>query len=312
MAGLFDSLPACDSKNAATLLKQLADREALIVQYAEQGALSFEWARLDVSGNGHTLIVYVARDGVKLDGVRLSMSATCAQQVADRIDAVLPTPRLHDQIYAAADVKLAPITRNDWVQNSSMATTAHMRDQSNAIDAAIGERSGLVADLGKDWVLVNSLMQPTNGCGPGWPPLAVGVVAANYGWEVSSGGDPAVTPGMRVIQSVGRCHGRTHCDYSQVQRLVATTCELDGAPTDLRDVLQSDAVASLVSSEGPLVTVRQPGVPSSGAAPASGTLPSTSSSSSSSSGSAIGTGLGTFALAFISALGFGTAAKVLG
>lgn len=270
MGALLDALPQGGSA------ADVKAREAVLLTYL--GQISWSWEEVTHTAGGHTLKFLVMRDGMKLEGIRLSMSATLSQQIADRIGAVLPTPRLSDLIYQYAPVKLAPITHSDWAANGTMANLANMKTQSALVDAAIGERQGLVADVGKDWTINNGLLKATNGCGPGWPALAVGQVASNYGWHVASGGDVAVTAGMRVIQGGtwgGRCHDRTHADYSQCSRLIQLACELDGVTADIRDVLTSPdpTINALVSHEGALLTTRQPGVeppPANGGAVASG------------------------------------------
>ena len=207
----------------------------MLLKYLEDGQISWAWELVEHTAGGHTLRFQVQRDGMKLEGVRLSMSATLAQQIADQIGAVLPTPRLNDLVYQYAPVKLAPITQSAWVTAGTMATVPNMAKQSGFIDAAIGERQGLVADVGKDWTINNGLLKPTNGCGPGWPKLAVGQVASNYGWHVSSGGDIAVTPGMHVIQGGtwgGRCHDRTHADYCLAPGTRVLTADLRWVPIE--------------------------------------------------------------------------------
>lgn len=298
MGALLDALPQGGSA------ADVRAREALLLQYVQDGSVTWDWIQVQAVNAQHKLTFYVQRDGMKLEGVRLDMSATLAQQIADEAGAVLPTPRINDLVWQQAAVKVAPITR------PITASVAAMIAQSAAIDAKVGEAYGLVADIGKDWVLVNGLLTPTNGCGPGWPALAVGQVAANYGWHVNSG-EAAVTPGLHVIQSVGRCHDRAHSDYSQNQRLVMLQCDLDGQSMDIRDVMTSPdpAVNSLVSHEGQLKTVRQPGVTGSGSG--GGAVPGPGPGPARSTSVGTGAGLGTFVVATLLTLVGGLAWRTI-
>lgn len=298
MGELLDALDPCDSKVTSKLVAQIRARETTLLEYVQTGRASWEWSQLDLEVDGHAIRIWCLRDGVKVEGVRLSMSAHLAQQCADAIGAMLPTPKLCDLIYRAAPVRLSPIPRGDWVTSLSMATTQHMIDQSAAIDARIGEAGGVVADVGKDWVLVNAL-----GAHPG--------KAANYGWHVDSNpweqipSEAAVTfpaqPGAHVLQGVGTRHPPDHADYSQVQRLVSTACEVDGEAWDLRDLAQSATLGSLVASDAPLTVLRQPETPTTpgGAQPGGG---SSSSSSSSGGGGGDNPALA-FALSMLATLG---------
>ena len=112
----------------------------------------------------------------------------------------------------------------------------------------------LLQTVGKHWVLTNKIA--SNG------------MAANYGWHFkgsSFGGqtfEPSVSlPGVRVIQGVGTRHDRFHADYSQTCVLAAQACTYQGDARLLSDLLVDPAASKLISTEGPLLITRQPGVP---------------------------------------------------
>jgi len=231
-------------------MADVRERERMLLDYAKHGLLSWSWSKVAYEEDGHRVEFLVQAQGMMLEGIHLSMSATLSQQIADLHSMLLPTAKIGDIVYRAANVKLPPKTQ---VIN---ATRAGIVEQSQKLDAAIaGRATALVADMGKDWVLSNKLKPE---------------VAANYGWHVDTnpwGGihtDPAVTypaqPGAWVIQSVGTRHSPQHVDYSQISRLVSRQAAYDGQPIDLGVLLQSPA-ASILSSEGPLKYIRQPGVP---------------------------------------------------
>ena len=247
MGSLLDALPP-----GGSLSSDIA-RERMLFDYLQQGFLTWSWQDVTWTEGGHTIVFRAMTDGVKLEGVRIDASATLAQLVADQIDAILPTAKMCDIIWEKADVKLQPLTRQ------ITSKTAAMIDQSNRIDAAIGERHGLVGNIGKYWVLTNKLLENSPGCGNGaFPPVKVPDVAANYGWYVNSGSSPAVSGGLRVIQPVSRCHNRFHEDYSQLCQLVAQQAVLDGQTVDIRAILTGQYHA-LLSTEGIMQVVRQPG-----------------------------------------------------
>ena len=276
MGALLDALPQGGSA------ADVKAREPMLLDYVRNGDVTWDWVPVTVQNDSHVLVMQVQRDGMKLEGVRLAMSARLSQQVADLLGAVMPTPKMCDEIYRAAGRKLPPKPHFQWVQSNSMQTIQHLKDQSALLDDAISEYGGLVADIGKYWVIMNSLVVRPSGSKP------AGTFAINYGWHVDANPwqgthvDPAVTfpeqPGAYVVQSPGSAHSPDEADYSQLQRLVQFACTLDGNPADIRDVMTStdSAVNSLVSHEGQLKTVRQPGVGPAGSGPGSTQLPQSS------------------------------------
>lgn len=197
------------------------------------GHAEYDWVPLDVD----RLRLWVFADALKVDGVRVSVTAQEAQQVADLVGGVLPTPRIEDLIWQRAAVRIPPfpgdVTRRTAAQHSA------------DIDRAIAGRPGMVATVGKSWCLSNKLSS---------------AVAMNYGWHGGSTGPSVSLPGVRVWQTPGTRHNPRHRDYSQTLRLCRRRCLVDGLEADLRDVLSDPLLAPLVSHEGPLRVVRQPGV----------------------------------------------------
>ncbi len=203
------------------------------------------WRRLQVSAAGHQGVLWVADDALKIgdadDSIRVNVTAQTGQWIADHLGASLCTKHISDLIWQQADVRLTPSIQTPDAQ---MAWTHRMVQHSQAVDAKLDARAGLVANVGKDWVLTNRLAaQPGR--------------AANYGWFRSDG---------RPIQPLGLAHDVHHVDYSQVLRLVRREMEVDGREMDIEAVGRHPELAALVSDEGPLSVWRQPGI----AAPPSG------------------------------------------
>jgi hypothetical protein len=130
------------------------------------------------------------------------------------------------------------------------------------MDAAIGGRDGLVAPIGKNWVLSNELIGAKARDGS--------VAAALYGWAVAPGFKPppgvdlhkGTLPGIQNIQPLSTVHSAAnYTDYAMLTSLVRRDCVVDGVQRDLWDVLRDPVLSVLVSHEGPLRVLRQPGVP---------------------------------------------------
>jgi len=257
---MIDKLPAATTTDPKKLAGELAERDAAIVQAVAAGLASWRWAPVTVKDGGRVLVFNVLADAVKLDGVRVDVSATAGQQCADYIGGILLTARMADLAFLGATVQLEPSPQA--ITASTPAMVAH----SARVDAQIAKRggpptSGLVADVGKDWILTNKLVDRPPGA-----KLSAGRVAANYGWHVSSSpwkgihAERSTLPTGYVIQGVGTAHDRWHVDYSQVCRVVSIDCDVDGVRRDVRDVLRDAGLAGMLSSEGVLKTLRQPGV----------------------------------------------------
>lgn len=205
-----------------------------VLEAIRTGRAVYDWAPLDVE----RVRLWVFSDALKVDGVRVNVTAEEAQRAADLLGACLTTPRIEDLIWQRAAVRI-PAFPGDVTRKTAAEHSAE-------IDAAIGGRPGLVATVGKSWVLSNRLS-----------PLA----ACNYGWHTSAAPYRAATlAGVSVWQQPGYRHNPRHRDYSQTLRLVRRRCLVDGLEADLRDVLTDPVLAPLVSHEGPLRVLRQPGV----------------------------------------------------
>lgn len=227
-----------------------AERSERILAAVKAGRYEHSWCPLELSDGQGTLRLMVSCDALKVDGVRVNVDARTQQLIADHIGAVLLTPKLADEIYARAK-KLAP--KPQPITSSTQA----MIDHSARVDAEVTRvGGGLVADVGKDWVLAKSIFSQT---------ARAARKAANYGWHVPTQqyqglrAERSVTGGF-VIQGVGTAHDSSHSDYSQVARFVRRVGLFGELPVDLSLVYTGrDPGTALVSHEGPLPDWRQPG-----------------------------------------------------
>jgi len=213
-------------------------REILAAVRADQHD-PIAWASVRSEHDGHVGEFDVMTDALSIGAVRVAVSADTQQRIADALDAMLLTTRLADLIWQQADVRIAPQTSTHW---DRMGDWSEIVAHSQRVDAAIAGRTGLVANVGKHWVISDAI---AGRYVAGLP------AAANYGWHKPGGG---------MWQTLGTAHNLAHADYSQTCVLVRRICRVDGEPRDLRYVLQDQALAALASVTGPMRVLRQPGV----------------------------------------------------
>ncbi|MEZ6014088.1 MAG: hypothetical protein R3F49_03165 [Planctomycetota bacterium] len=250
---------ATDAANGAEVAARVAalslvERERVVCDEVRGGNVPESWrafVELHVSGvvdgRERHVALAVAPDyltvGSDADGLRMPLSPSAAQEVADALDCVLPTPRLVDLIYAAADVKVAPepippspemtsvawFARHDALVDSTLAALRSELDLRGRSPAA-----RLVAGHKKDVVLTPGLAER-----PGR--------VAIYGWHELSGAP---------IQPLYLGHTATWVDYSHGARLIARAATLDGAPTTVDALLSDPALCALLSDAGPILSAR--------------------------------------------------------
>jgi hypothetical protein len=232
----------------------IPEREAYILQQVQDGNHESRWAPIVSSAGGHDAIFLVMADALKVDGIRINVSARLEQQIADVLNCSLLTPKLADLIWAQKAVKLPPMPRQ------ITASTQAMESQSQKLDAALAGQDGLVCTVGKHWCIDKDLQAH-----PG--------KAENYGWHFDGANFQGITGEVcaslmkdshgsyvRLIQGRGWAHDMSHVDYSQNCVLAAKQCWVDGVIMNLADVLAGAALAPLASHNGVTTIFRQPGV----------------------------------------------------
>lgn len=218
------------------------------------GDASYAWSDVTSSHGGHTATFRMFRDAARIGDTRWACSAREAQQIADHIGAVLPTPLLLDLRHDQAQTKIDPQTQSPCT-SSDAAIRLHSLRISEAAKLGPG---GIVSPVGKQWCL---------GAGEPWL----------YGWMVPSATwkhgrrtwrgipvQPSVSrPDQYVIQSpsTGR-HSLDQIDYSMFLVLVHGECIVDGQRMPTRDVYTSAGLCGLAVAHGaPLSPARYSGVP---------------------------------------------------
>jgi hypothetical protein len=218
------------------------------------------WQSVTTSARGHSATLYVMDRALRIgepgDAATVCATATTVQAIADMLGAVCETSRIHDLSWQQATLKLEPILDPGGIApgDPRMADTFVMRAHSDALDAAIEGREGLIREMGKSWI-VHSKMA-TN------PRQAI-----NYGaitTRAPSVDGPFRSPsGLTMWQTVGTKHdafetapGDGHSDYSQLVLCCLDACIVDNAAASVSTLLRDPELAWLVSDEGPLHTTR--------------------------------------------------------
>lgn len=238
------------SEFLATLpLEPSSKREEAIVAAAAAGHfVTILWTAVRSKLGDNSAIFYIMADALRIgipgDCIRINVSHTGAQRIADILGFSLLTTKLSDLMHAQASKQILPCTQPP---DEFMAYTNRMVSHSRLVDSRIGWQQCSVSTVGKDWVLTNRLV--------GKPDKA-----ANYGWHVPHGS--YVGPGgLPVLQPLGLAHNRYHVDYSQVLRMVNRWVCVNGKDMLLEDLLTDPELAPLASDEGTMKIVRHPGVP---------------------------------------------------
>jgi len=236
-----------------TFPENLDDRAKYIEERVLAGEFDFTWVELVHEEDGRVLKLFVMEDALKIDGVRVNVSARSEQRLADMFDASLPTAKVADMMYAHAVRKILPSP------TSISSTVSAMKAHSERIDSMLlqGESSGLLSPVGKHWILDKSLREgKTTACNYGWHFRGTTFKGIRGYRPVSNVCDYDVS----VIQQNATAHDSAHSDYSQTCQLVCQTCWVDGETKRFSDILRDPNLAKLVSHTGPLSIDRQPGV----------------------------------------------------
>jgi N-acetyl-anhydromuramyl-L-alanine amidase AmpD len=222
-----------------------AERESRVFDLVDRGSfVRWPWKSVACATGSFRGEFYVASDyfaiGEEDDFLRLPISPILAQRIADRLGWTLPTARMVDEIWAAAEVRTAPSPWGppyDATMTSVSRFVAHDARVTMQLDKfSPGWRGRLVAGHKKDVVLSNKLVR--------------GRVAI-YGWHALDG---------IPIQSLNvSSHADSYADYSHGARFVRGDMSVNGTSTRVSDVLSSSLLHALISDEGVMRVTRQPG-----------------------------------------------------
>lgn len=230
--------------------EKLDDRYAWIEERVLVGNFEARWSEIATVVDGKEIRLRLMDDALKIEGVRVNVSALLSQRLADYFDASLPTAMVADMMYAFATRRATPCPRP--ISSSVAAMVVH----SSEVEKQVGPGPGLAATVGKHWVLDKQLEgRQKSACNYGWHFPGTSFQGIS-GFPVASKG---ICSGVKVIQPNATAHDNLHSDYSQICQLVSQTCWIDGAERRFSEVLTHPIDAYLVSHQGPLAIVRQPG-----------------------------------------------------
>jgi hypothetical protein len=237
----------------------IPERDRMILDMLGAGySPPYDWTQLVSATDRGMMRLLVGADAVKVgdesDAVRVNLSQLAAQELADRHDCALLTPKLNDLVWEQSAVKPPPMTIDPYPDSQTWAMVEHSRRLDEALPLGMPP-SMLVANVGKG--AVNSTLL--------WRPEPRPAKMAIYGWHVPSGHEPAATPdGGRVIQAESIRHVAYFVDYSAtvrfVRREVEFTDDSGSRVLDLAAVAADPELCQYVSHAGPVV-MRHPGIP---------------------------------------------------
>jgi N-acetylmuramoyl-L-alanine amidase-like protein len=181
------------------------------------------------------------------DFLRLPLDGALAQHVADHLGRCLPSTRVVDAIWLAADVSLRPMPMTPdkgFPYDGSMESVARFVIHNQWINDYLLGRPGLVAGHKKDVVISNRLLERTDLYGP-----------LIYGWQQENG-----VP----IQPLSAAHRNQsyYADYSHGVRLCAPIFwQADGTYIALEQAYADPRYAPLLGEMGPLRITRYAPIP---------------------------------------------------
>jgi len=221
-----------------------AREQAILDAVRSESYLPVRWMPIQTSAGGHSAVLYVASDALRIgtpsDSVRVTVTHQGAQNLADMFGCALPTTKISRLVHEQAQVHLEPMPQAAWVNDGTMASAdpdgraqCHGRQQAG--------RPQWPRGLGRQ------------GLGTDEPSDDATTQGANFGWFRGDG---------KPWQTLGLMHDTHHHDYSQSLRLVSRRVDLDNIQTaDLLDVLTNPTLSPLVSDEGVLQLRHHPTIP---------------------------------------------------
>ena len=173
-------------------------------------------------------IYYVTADYISVgnsnDWARIPLTPIAAQVIADSLHCFLPTRKMVDDIYKAAEVKLAPVPM--YIYRDSTVT---MWQHHLIIEGQRNGRKGLIAGIKKD-VVISDLLTRSSKTNR----------VAIYGWHKLDG---------KAIQPLYTGHVNWYADYSHGIRLVFQKIKVNGKWMDYKVVFSDVMLRKLLSDE---------------------------------------------------------------
>jgi hypothetical protein len=184
-----------------------------------------------ITEKGNTLTYFIAPDvlciGNDSDFLRVSLNGYSARQVVDMFNCMLPTKKMSDQIWRAANLKMNPIGMG---ASTHMTNTQTLIDHNRIIEQQrAGRNFNIIAGIKKDIIFYSPLITYRNNI-------------CIYGWHYPNSGQPI--QGAQYI-----AHNIMYQDYSHSIRLINRGAILNGKNVDLMDVLNNQQYSYLINDE---------------------------------------------------------------
>jgi hypothetical protein len=188
-----------------------------------------------IDGVARTVVYEVMPDylaiGSDEDFVRMPMNPYTAQAFCDAFGYVLPTRKMVDDIWAAAEVHVDP---RPLTEEREAARTFHQHHRIIEEQLAGQPRGVFVAGTKKDVVVSNRVQERPNR-------------VAIYGWHYRDG---------KPIQPLTIVHVDWYVDYSHGIRPVRRTMRVDGTEMSFEAILSDPHRSNLLSDEGEISVAR--------------------------------------------------------
>lgn len=192
-----------------------------------------------INGTEYTLEYYVSADYLSIgndsDYFYSPMTPILAQRIADATECILPTKKIVDQIYSAAERKLRP---QPIPPDTNMTKVPRFIQHNDSVQRQIKEffpnaKPGqLIAGHKKDIIIHQKIYSELR---PNRPkPVVI------YGWHQLNG---------EPIQPPNNWHQDTYVDYSHGVRLVQKMAKINGAEISLIDILRDETYHILISDD---------------------------------------------------------------
>ena len=162
--------------------------------------------------------------GTDDDWARVDLTPMAAQKIADSFRCFLPTRKMVDDIYKAAEVKLEPVPMYAFRDSTPTMYQHHL-----IIEGQRKGRSGLIAGIKKDIVISGKITRD-----------AKQNRVAIYGWHKLEG---------KPIQPLYTGHVDWYTDYSHGIRLVYRKLKVNGKWVDYTEVLSHPVYKRLLCDE---------------------------------------------------------------
>jgi hypothetical protein len=229
--------------------KGLAAWEAAALQLASQGGiLRPSLTEITLTTPEVKAKAWVTDDVISVgqpdDFLRLPLTPTTAQQIADVLGMQLLTPWMVFQRWRAAPVKLIPTP----ISPNKGASMAQFVLHNQLIEQARQGRSGIVEGAKKS-VVVGNLYRPGKVLIFGWYRPAP---------DVFDDKQPMTATNRQPRQPYSNVHGDFYLDYSHGFPLMLPEMEVEGKTMLTEDVMKHPELWKLVSHEGPLRMTRYP------------------------------------------------------